>query len=517
MKVTVTSRIKTGHSSMRSSQSLSAVTITRFIFAVVISFFYAHVAKAATYYVNAGNLAPVPPYTSWATAATNIQDAIAQTANGDTVLVTNGVYAYGGTIMAASLTNRVAITNAITVESVNGPWVTSILGNTPGYPKARCAWLTNGASLIGFTLSGGVAQSGDNNGGAIWCASSNASLQNCVIVSNTAAQFGAGVYQGTLTACLIKGNGGFAPGGAVYQAVLNNCTIVSNNVYGVVSPLAMTNCIVYFSLNNPNYSVSGNAFSHCCTIPALAGTGNFTNAPSFFVDGMHLANNSPCIGAGVYIGGGLDIFGETYANPPSVGCAEQASTPLVAAPKISLTGNPVGFSVGNFAFAATAPYNFSWLQNGQPLVDNGHFGGTQTSNLVATSVSIADAGNYQVVVSNAFGAVTSSVATLVIHCVNNSGVNPVPPYASWATAATNIQDAITASLSGDVVLVTNGLYNTGSESMDGVSTNRISINKAILVQSVNGPTATIIQGAWDPTSTNGPGAVRCVWMTNILS
>ena len=50
--------------------------------------------------------------------------------------------------------------------------------------------------------------------------------------------------------------------------------------------------------------------------------------------------------------------------------------------------------------------------------------------------------------------------------------------------------------------------------MDGVITNRVSVDKAITVQSVNGSATTIIQGAWDTTSTNGPGAVRCVWMTN---
>lgn len=511
--LTMTSRIKAGR--RRFSRFPAALTITNLVF-VALAFIYAGDAGAATYYVNAGNPAPVPPYTSWTTAATNIQDAIGMTVNGDTVLVTNGAYAYGGAVMVGSLTNRVALTNAITVESVNGPWVTTILGGgiINGNPKVRCAWLTNEASLIGFTLTGGTAQTSEINGGGVWCASSNAYVQDCVIVSNTASLLGAGVYQGTLTACLIRGNSGSAPDGAVYQAVLNNCTIVSNNSVGVVSPLAMTNCIIYFNVNNQNYSASGSAFSHCCTTPALAGTGNFTNAPAFFVDGVHLANNSPCIGAGVYIGGGVDIFGNTYANPPSVGCAEQPPAPLVSTPQIALTGNPVGFSVGNFLFTGATPCNFSWLQNGQPLSDNGHFSGTQTSNLVATGVSLADAGNYQVVVSNAFGAVTSAVATLVIHCVNISGDDPVPPYTSWATATTNIQDAITASAAGDVVLVTNGLYNTGGISLDGLITNRVSINKFILLDSVNGAAATIIRGAWDPVSTNGPGAVRCVWMTN---
>ncbi|HTR40890.1 MAG TPA: PKD domain-containing protein, partial [Pseudomonadales bacterium] len=375
-----------------------------------------------------------------------------------------------------------------------------------------CAWLTNGASLVGFTLSGGIAQISEVNGGGVWCASSNAYVEDCVIISNGASAYGAGVYQGTITSCFIKGNN--ASGGAVYGAVLNNCTIVSNIQGGVYSPLAMTNCIIYFNNNIQNYSVSGTAFSHCCTTPALAGTGNFTNAPIFFTDGVHQANNSPCTGSGVSIGGGTDVFGNAYLNPPSVGCAEQPPMALVATPKITLTSNPVGFSIGNFAFAGTAPLSFSWLQNGQPLTDNGHFSGTQTSNLLASGVTFSDAGNYQVVASNASGSVTSAVATLVIHCVNIAGANPISPYPSWATAATNIQDAIAASASGDVVLVTNGLYSTGGISMDGMITNRVSINKPILVGSVNGAALTTIQGAWDPTNMVGPGAVRCVWMTN---
>ena len=508
---------------MQGNVSMKLPVITGFLFLVAIFHgVLAFNASATTYYVNAGNSAPVSPYTSWLTAATNIQDAVAQTANGDTVLVTNGVYAFGGvTAMGGVLTNRIAISNAVTVESVNGPWATAIVGEgmTNGNQAIRCAWLTNGASLVGFTLTGGATALGapvnSESGGAVWCASSNAYVQNCVIVSNTAGEYGAGVYQGTLTSCLIRGNGNSSSpqGGAVYGAVLNNCTIVSNNVYGVVLPPAMTNCIIYFNyLQNDN--VSGTASSHCCTTPALAGTGNFTSAPLLFADGVHLANNSPCIGAGIYIGGGTDIFGEMYSNPPSVGCAEQTLAPVVTAPRITLTGNPVGFSVGNFAFTGTTPLSFSWLENGQPLVDNGHFSGSQTSNLVATGVSLADAGNYQVAVSNAFGVVTSAVVTLTIHCVNAAGLNPTPPYTSWATAATDVQDAITASVAGDVVLVTNGLYNSGAESMDGVSTNRVSINKGILVQSVNGATATTIQGAWDQISTNGPGSIRCVWMTN---
>src|SRR6202041_2407915 len=139
------------------------------------------------------------------------------------------------------------------------------------------------------------------------------------------------------------------------------------------------------------------AFSHCCTTPALAGVGNFTNAPQLFVDGIHLTANSPCIGAGINVVTGTDIFGMTWSNPPSVGCAEWQPSPVVTAPRIQLTSSPVGFTVGNTAVSGQAPFIFYWLQNGLPLQDNGHFSSTQTTNLIATGVSLSDAGSYQLV------------------------------------------------------------------------------------------------------------------------
>jgi hypothetical protein len=102
----------------------------------------------------------------------------------------------------------------------------------------------------------------------------------------------------------------------------------------------------------------------------------------------------------------------------------------------------------------------------------------------------------------------SSAATLY---VDLNSANPTPPYADWSTAATNIQDAIDASTDDDFILVTNGVYATGGEAVNGYSlTNRVVINKAVTVQSVNGASVTVIEG--NPLS--GDSAVRCVYLTN---
>jgi hypothetical protein len=146
--------------------------------------------------------APAAPYTNWTTAARTIQAAIDVCEDGDTVVVTNGLYAVGGRPAPFRIsTNRVMITNAICVRSVNGPKETILRGQGPiGATAVRCAYLTNGASLGGFRLENGRTPDhalgpGDEDpfgGGAIL--SADCTLTNCVVVSNAAARRGGGVY-----------------------------------------------------------------------------------------------------------------------------------------------------------------------------------------------------------------------------------------------------------------------------------------------------------------------------------
>lgn len=105
-------------------------------------------APAATIYVNLNSTNPVPPYADWSTAATNIQGAVDVSTNGDLILVTDGVYQTESRVSPDGGNSRVVVTNAITLQSVNGPAVTAIDGSH----LVRCLYLGPSAVFDGFAF-----------------------------------------------------------------------------------------------------------------------------------------------------------------------------------------------------------------------------------------------------------------------------------------------------------------------------------------------------------------------------
>src|SRR5439155_466500 len=99
------------------------------------------------------------------------------------------------------------------------------------------AYLTNGASLDGFTLTNGATLAlwprdyppyRQSRGGGLWCESTDSVVvSNCVMAGNSANDSGGGAHQGTLNNCTISGNSALFGGGASY-CTLNNCTISGN-------------------------------------------------------------------------------------------------------------------------------------------------------------------------------------------------------------------------------------------------------------------------------------------------
>ena len=168
----------------------------------------------------------------------------------------------------------------------------------------------------------------------------------------------------------------------------------------------------------------------------------------------------------------------------------------------------------NSLAAGQPPFSYFWFKDGTPIQDDARYGNSTATNLTVNNFEPADAGAYQLVVSNSFGVVTSQVAQVVIRVVDAFGSNPVPPFSTWQNAATNIQDAIDAASAGEIVLVTNGIYATGGKAMVSDLTNRVAIDKALTVISVNGSASTVIEGQWDSSLMNGPGAIRGAWLAD---
>ena len=235
--------------------------------------------------------------------------------------------------------------------------------------------------------------------------------------------------------------------------------------------------------------------------------GNISAEPQL-ADLSHLSAGSPCRGAGsAAYATGLDIDGETWANPPSIGCDEYhpgaVTGPLSVSIQAAYTNVAVGFAV-----------NFTAAIDGRATANRWEFGdGTVVSNRPYASHSWAVAGDYSVVFQayndtypdGISATVTVHVVAQPVHYVALDSANPVAPYTSWATAATNIQDAVdAASVAGALVLVTNGVYQTGGRVVSEVgATNRVAVTKALMVRSVNGAAVTVIQ-----TVEPGAGALR---------
>jgi hypothetical protein len=414
------------------------------------------------HYVAQSNPTPVAPYLTWGTAATSIQDAVDAAYVGSAILVSNGVYDTGArTVPGSSLSNRVVVDKALLLKSVNGPKATVIFGDSSvGDDAVRGVWLTNGAALIGFTLTnGGTRASGDDSteqgGGGAWCQSAAVLISDCQFVGNAAGFQGGGSFGGTifnsvyrgnqaatgggasfinnpgsLNNCLLTGNAAGGGGGA-REGTLNHCTVAGNYAWvngGGVSGGTLQNCIVYFNtagMLGPNHY--GSALAYSCTTPDPGGTGNITADPEF-------RNRA---------GGDYRL---KYASP----CADIPGVMALAGPT-DLDGNP-------------------------------RLGG-----------STQDLGAYEIHVFYALPGNTFAAY----------------PYTTFFTGASNLQEAVDAAYTGGVVLAATGVYDQGGRPAAGsLLTNRVVIEKPLEVIGLSFPTAPVIQGSGPA----GDNAVRCAWL-----
>ena len=437
-------------------------------------------------------------------------------ANGATLVnctLTNNVASFGGGASGGSLSNCVLANNSAT----NGTG-----GAVNGANLNNCALVGNIASSGGGGAGGGALTNCTlaNNSSTSGAGANGSMLYNCVIASNMASSSGGGTFQGTLNNCALFGNTAVSAGGGACQGTLNNCTLTGNaaaTAGGGASAATLRNCIAFCNTAPLGSNYDSGTFSYCCTLPLPTnGTGNINLEPQL-ADAFHLTSGSPCRGAGsATYAIGTDIDRQPWANPPSIGCDEFYSGSATGALTASIQASYTNVAPG---FAA----NITALIGGSASASRWDFGdGTVISNRPYASHAWMAPGDYTVVLRVYNDSNPSGVsATLAFHVAATNyyvaldNANPQAPYSSWATAATNIQDAVdSATVAGAVVWVSNGVYAAGGRVMNGALSNRVAVTKPLVLQSVNGPASTIIQGYRVPGTTNGDAALRCVWLTD---
>ena len=377
----------------------SSRTLAARLFAAALLLASAASALAEVHYVDVNSTNATPPYTNWATAATNIQDAVDAAVAGDEIVVTNGLYATGGRATVSDSTlNRVVVDKPLSIRSVNGSDSTIIKGGL----NIRCVYLTNGASLSGFTLTRAFLDI--SSGGGAW----GGTLNNCTLTRNSVWGNGGGALYSTLNNCVLTRNSSGvrflccdnfnATGGGAAHCTLNNCTLNGNWTVGGL-PWGggggayggdLNNCIVYFNSRRSTFmgtdfftedNYGGYAGLHnCCTTrnPNDFRIYIITNAP-LFVDtngwaNLRLQSNSPCINAGYnsyatnatdldgnprIAGGTVDIGAYEFQSPASMisyAWLQQFNLPINPSTD---TADPDGDGVNNYHewLAASDPTN----------------------------------------------------------------------------------------------------------------------------------------------------------------
>jgi hypothetical protein len=144
------------------------------------------------------------------------------------------------------------------------------------------------------------------------------------------------------------------------------------------------------------------------------------------LNGMNLANNARVSGVN---GTNLAItalvttdsgsYDVVVTNSFSSATSQVATLTVLLPPGISVQPHDTAVIVGSNATLSvtatgSAPLNYAWWKDGALLSNGGRISGATTNNLTIAATTTNDAGGYSVVLTNAVGSITSSVATLSV-------------------------------------------------------------------------------------------------------
>src|ERR1041385_168626 len=136
--------------------------------------------------------------------------------------------------------------------------------------------------------------------------------------------------------------------------------------------------------------------------PYTASLANFSNAAPNGVWSLYVTDHGPG-DQGSLAGWSLTITLATNSPPVITGQPANQTVALGANASFSVTAS------------GSAPLSYRWQFNGAPI------SGATTASLTLSNAQYANAGNYNVVVANAFGSVTSAIAVLTVTAPSSLG------------------------------------------------------------------------------------------------
>ncbi len=383
--------------------------------------------------------------------------------------------------------------------------------------------LVSNCTIVNNWAGASPSYGGIGRGGGVYM--SGGKLVNCTIVSNTTRSSylweygdGGGVWisGGQAVNCLVAKNAGPGNAGGILlsgSGRLLNCTIAGNttrvNPGGglVMTGGSVTNTLVYLNTRTSdgtvaNVAKTGGTFAYSCTTPPEAGAANISDDPVFSDTGnldYRLAAGSSCIDAGtnclemtidlVYTNRPIDGNNDG-TNRVDIG-AYEASEPADRPFECSFSApTNTGVDSIDVVFTASVAGNTNGLYYRWDFTNDGTNDAVGSTRRTVTNTYTPGYYSVKLTVSNQVGEVTNFLRTDYVQ-VLGSVVYASPagghtfPFVSWATAATNLQDAVNAAPASGTVLASNGVF---------ILRNKLIVGKGILIQGMNNAVDTIIKG-----------------------
>ncbi len=390
--------------------------------------------------------------------------------------------------------NQTLDNSSLTMSPVDSAYVTSVGGTTLSMNGAGTSWSSE--TVWNYNSRGGSYANVGSGGGISTYYSIPFWQTNVSMAANSGSTTWRNIPDVALTADSVYvaynngSSGGFAgtscaaPLWAGLCALLNQQSVASSG-----TPVGFLNPTLYTIAAGSNYA---NCFHDITT-----GNNIGTNTPGLF---NAVAGYDLCTGLGTPNGIGL-----IDALAPS--------SPIIVVQPTSqnvTNGTSVVLSV---TASGSPPLGYQWLFNGTNLTEGGNISGTTSDVLSIVSASIDNSGGYQLLVTNGYSSVTSSVAVLnvgfapdiisqptnliafpgdaAVFSTSVAGTSPL--VFQWQKDGTNLVDgggisgttSDTLTLNG-VTAASAGSYNLSVTNIYGTSTSVMAVLTVALPPSITG-------------------------------